>query len=292
VTVGTDGSARVLLAEPRDYSFPRLSPDGRQLAVSIAALDRRDIWLYDLSSQTMTRLTNEGGASDRPEWTPDGKRVLYRSDRGQARTAIWWRPADLSADATPLVAGPRLDVFEAVMSPDMRSVVYQIDTLGADLYYRGLSGDTMPHVVSNSITAIETMPRLSPDGRWIAFITDESGQSEVVVQPFPGPGGRVQVSAGGGTEPVWSRDGGRLFYRSNGTLMAATLAKGGSFAVVSRDSLFSDRFQYAPNPHANFDVMADGKHFVFLKTVNEGNMIVVANWKAAVRDRMAGTAGK
>jgi Tol biopolymer transport system component len=144
VSVGADGTARVLLAEPRDYAFPRLSPDGRQLAVSIAALDRRDVWLYDLSSQTMTRLTNDGGASDRPEWTPDGKRVLYRSDRGKARTAIWWRPADLSADATPLVTGPRLDVFEAVMSPDMQSVVYQVDTSGADLYYRGLSGDTMP----------------------------------------------------------------------------------------------------------------------------------------------------
>jgi hypothetical protein len=74
--------------------------------------------------------------------------------------------------------------------------------------------------------------------------------------------------------------------------MAATLAKGGSFAVVSRDTLFSDAFQYAPNPHANFDVMADGKHFVFLKTAKEGNMIVVANWKAAVHERMAGTAGK
>ena len=292
VTVGTDGSARVLLAEPRDYMFPRLSPDGRKLALSIAALDRRDIWLYDLGSQTTTRLTNEGGTSDRPEWTPDGKRVLYRSDRGTGRTAIWWRPADLSADATSLVAGPRLDVFEAVISPDMRSVVYQIDTLAADLYYRSLSGDTMPHVVSNNIKAVETMPRLSPDGQWIAFTTDESGQGEVVVQRFPGPGGRVQVSAGGGSEPVWSRDGGRLFYRGDGRFMAATLARGESFAVVSRDTLFSDAFQYAPNPHANFDVMADGKHFIFLKTVSEGNMIVVANWKAAVRERMGQGAAK
>ena len=75
-------------------------------------------------------------------------------------------------------------------------------------------------------------------------------------------------------------------------MMAATLARGESFAVVSRDTLFSNAFQYATNPHANYDVMADGKHFVFLKTVSEGNMIVVANWKAAVRERMAGTAGK
>ena len=131
LAVGVDGSARVLVAEPRDYAFPRLSPDGRQLAMSVASLDKRDIWLYDLGSQTMTRFTSEGGMSDRPEWTSDGKRVLYRSDRGKARSAIWWRPADLSADASPLVAGTRMDVFEAVVSPDMRSVVYQLDTLGA-----------------------------------------------------------------------------------------------------------------------------------------------------------------
>ena len=292
MTVGADGSAHVLVAEARDYAFPRLSPDGRQLAMSVASLDKRDIWIYDLGSQTMTRLTSEGGMSDRPEWTPDGKRVLYRSDRGKVRSAIWWRPADLSADATPLVAGPRMDVFEGVISPDMRSVVYQLDTLGADLFYKALSGDTMPHVVSSNPRVIETMPRFSPDGRWIAFNSDESGQNEVVVQRFPGPGGRVQVSTGGGSEAVWSRDGSRLFYRGAGKLLSATLAKGESFAIVSRDTLFTDAYQYAPNPHANYDVMADGRRFVFLKTVSEGNMIVVANWKATVRERMAGVAGK
>ena len=150
----------------------------------------------------------------------------------------------------------------------------------------------MPHVVSNNPKVIETMPRFSPDGRWIAFTSDESGQNEVVVQRFPGPGGRVQVSTGGGSEAVWSRDGSRLFYRGAGRLMAATLAKGESFAIASRDTLFTDAYQYAPNPHANYDVMADGRRFVFLKTVSEGNMIVVTNWKATVRERMAGAAGK
>jgi serine/threonine-protein kinase len=284
MTVGADGVARALLAEPREYAFPRLSPDGRRLAIAVGSSDRRDVWLFDLSSQTMTRMTGDGMSNDRPEWSPDGKRVVYRSDRG-IRTAIWWRPADLSAEATPLVGGPTVDVFEGVMSPDMKSVVYQLDTSGADIYYRGLTGDTTPHVVSNA-KALETMPRLSPDGRWVAFSTDESGREEVVVQPFPAPGGRVQVSAGGGTEPVWSRDGKRLFYRGDGRLMAARLSTGDGFAVAARDTLFADSYQYAPNPHANYDVMADGTHFVFLKAASEGSMIVVANWKAVVRERM------
>ncbi len=285
ITVGSDGVAHVLVGEAREYAFPRLSPDGRRLALAIGA-DRRDIWLFDLSSQTMTRLTSEGVTSDRPEWSPDGKRVLYRTERGP-RTAIWWRPADLSGDATPLIAGANIDVFEGVMSPDMRSVVYQLDTAGADIYYRALAGDTTPHVVSNSAQAIEVMPRISPDGRWVAFQTDESTTEEVVVQPFPGPGGRVQVSSGGGSEPVWSRDGRRLFYRANGHLMAARIAPGDGFAIAGRDTLFADSFQFAPNPHANYDVMSDGSHFVFLKSASEGSMVVVTNWNAAVRARMA-----
>jgi len=121
------------------------------------------------------------------------------------------------------------------------------------------------------------MPRLSPDGRWIAFTTDESGRNEVVVQPFPGPGGRVQVSASGGTEPVWSRDGRRLFYRGDGRLMAATIRSGPAFEVASRDTVLTDTYVFAGNPHANYDVMPDGKHFIFLKGETTGEMIVVSN---------------
>ena len=290
VIAGVDGSTRVLLAEPRNYAFPRLSPDGRRLALAIGSSDRRDIWIYDLGAQTATRLTNEGTTNDRPEWSPDGKRVLYRTDR-RDRSGIWWRPVDLSADATALIEGKSTDVFEAVISPDMRYVVYQVDTVGADLLYRSVSGDTTEHVVSNG-AAIETMPRLSPDGRWVAFITDESGRNEVVVQPFPGPGGRIQISSGGGGEPVWSHDGKRLFYRGDGHLIAATLDLAQSLGVTRRDTLFTDVYQYAANPHANYDAMADGTHFVFLKAAHEGNMMVALNWKAAVRAQMKGHAAE
>jgi eukaryotic-like serine/threonine-protein kinase len=134
------------------------------------------------------------------------------------------------------------------------------------------------------------MPRLSPDGHWVAFATDESGRQEVVVQPSPGPGGRVQVSANGGAEPVWSRDGKRLFYRGDGHLTAATFGPAQAFTIAKSDTLFADAFQFAPNPHANFDVMADGAHFVFLKAATEGSMIVVANWKSFMKTRMAGSA--
>ncbi len=285
VMVGRGDTTRTLLGDRRDYLFPRLSPDGRRLAITIGAGDRRDIWLDDLASGTLTRLTSEGSANERPEWSPDGARVLYRSDRGN-RTGIYWRPADLSADATPLVLGKRVDVYEGVMSPDARYIAYQLDTLGADIYYRALAGDTTPHPIAANPSAIEIMPRISPNGKWIAFVTDESGRNEVVVQPFPGPGGRVQVSVNGGAEPVWSRDGSRLFYRGDGMLMAAMIGPGPAFSVVRHDSVLADTYVFAGNPHANYDVMPDGRHFIFLQSADVGELVVVSNWDAVVRARM------
>ena len=108
------------------------------------------------------------------------------------------------------------------------------------------------------------------------------------MQPFPGPGGRVQVSTGGGTEPVWSRDGRRLFYRGEAQLMSAQVRTSPTFAVARRDTLFADTYVYASNPHANYDVMPDGEHFVFLASDNAAELMVVSNWTAELRARMAG----
>ncbi len=285
VMVGRGDSVRTVLADRRDYSFPRLSPDGRRIAVTIGAGGRRDVWLDELASGTLTRLTSDGSTNERPEWSPDGTHVLYRSDRG-ARTGIYWRPADLSAGATQLDLGHHFDVYEAVMSPDSRYIAFQLDTLGADIYYQAVSGDSTPHPIATNPSAVEIMPRISPNGQWIAFTTDESGRNEVVVQPFPGPGGRVQVSVTGGTEPVWSRDGRRLFYRGDGFLMAATVGPGPAFAVVRRDTLLTDTYMFAANPHANYDVMPDGTHFIFLEGANSGELVVVSNWDAVVRARV------
>jgi eukaryotic-like serine/threonine-protein kinase len=286
VVVGKDVAARSLL-DDGDYSFPRVSPDGKLLAISIGSAEHRDIWLDEVASGTLTRLTTEGLTNERAEWSPDGRRVLFRTDRG-SRSAIWSRPADMSAEAAPLLSGDRIDVFEGVLSPDARYLVYQVDTGGADIYYRAVTGDSAPRPIANSAAAIENMPRVSSDGRWITFVTNESGRDEVVVQPFPGPGGRVQVSAGGGTEPVWSRDGRRLFYRGSGKLMAAEIRAAPSFSVIARDTVFADPYVFATNPHANYDVFPDGTHFVFLEPDHSSQMVVVSNWGTVLRARMAG----
>jgi len=285
VMLAAPGAApQTLLAEPQDYAFPRLSPDGSTMAVTVGMGGRRDVWLYHLSTGSPTRLTTDGNANERQEWSPDGSRVLYRTDRG-ATSSIWWRAADLSDTATLLLGGPGTNVFEAVISPDGKFVAFQVDTIGADVLYQRI-GDSVLHPIAANPNAIEHMPRISPDGRWIAFVTDESGQEAVVVQPFPGPGGRVQVSTGAGAQPVWSRDGERIIYRSGGWFIAARVQRTPTFVVVSRDTLMRDDFVYATNPHANYDVAPDGR-LVVLQPLGDGQRVVVSNWRRLLRDAMA-----
>jgi serine/threonine protein kinase/Tol biopolymer transport system component len=296
VLVDSAGGRRTLLAERRTYGFPRYSPDGRRIALTIAAAGSSDIWIYDIAAGTMSRLTSGGAANERPEWTPDGSRILFRTDRArQVATAccssIWWQPVDGSGAATPLLLSATAPAFEAVVTPDGKGVVYQVDTASSDLEYRALSGDTIPKRVA-ATPAYEEAPRLSPDGRWLAYSTDESGMYEVVVQPFPGPGARVQVSTNGGTEPVWSRDGRRVFYRTGRRVVAATLTTSPQLGVASRAELFDDVFLPTTSPHANYDVAPDGSHLLFLAGVDDQRLMVYYNWAAELRTRLRAPGGR
>lgn len=253
------------------------------MAISTGAT--RDVWLYDFATKGLRRLTSGGTINERPEWTPDGTRVLFRSDRGP-RSAIWWQPIDESAPPSPLEADSRAAYFEGSISPDGRSLMYQVDTATADLYTRALVGDTAAHPVATG-PAQEFEGRLSPDGHWLAYQTDQSGTMQIVVQPFPGPGPRIPISTGGGTEAVWSRDGHRLFYRGSGHFVVVTVSTTPSFHVVSRANFMTDRYVNAPAPHANYDVAPDGKRLLVLKG-DAQHLVVVHNWWSEARGRMAG----
>jgi Tol biopolymer transport system component len=291
--VDSRGGFQPLLAEPQAYAYPRLSPDGKRIAMTIAANGRSDVWVYDIASHTPTRLTNSGTMNDRPEWSPDGRRVLYRADRGQ-RTAIWWQPADLSAPATPLEASDQHDFYEGVLSPDGKTLVYQVDDAGsqqADVMYRALDGDTTSRPVA-ATPSVEAQPRFSPDGKWLAYVTDASGTSQVVVRPVPGPGGQVQVSVTGGAEPVWARDGRRIFYRDGQHLVAASITTVPAFAVTGRTSLFADEYVFAQAPHANYDVSLDGSRFLMVQSTQTPELVVVYGWLSELRARMRGAGGR
>ena len=288
VLVDEAGQSRTLLDEKRRYFHPRYSPDGRRIAFDVASSATTDVWVADIASGTFTRLTTVG-SSDRPEWEPDGRRILFLSNRnirGDAPWSIWRQLADGSLPAERVFEG-RYDIREAVPTPDGRALVYREDHPGNLRDIHLLPLDT-PRVSRPLFTGRfdELMTRISPDGRLLAYLSDESGQAEVYLAPFPGVSGRVQVSVGGGTEPLWSRDGKRLFYRNGGQLVSASIASTPSIAVTGRTVLFES--DYATHPyHPNYDVAPDGRQFVMLKqSGDEAQLVVVINWTEDLRQRI------
>ncbi|MCG6955903.1 MAG: protein kinase [Gemmatimonadetes bacterium] len=286
LVLADDAGETPLLPVPdtRIYRYPRYSPDGTKVALTVATGTALDVWLADVASGNMTRLSSGGSVNERPEWSPDGKRVLFRTVRG-ARSAIWWQPADQSAPAVPLLADDSTDYFEAVLTPDGREMVYQQDLGQADLLMRGVEGGGAPVPIATT-RAGEDQPRISPDGRWVAYVTTASGGPQVVVQPLPGPGAKVQVSVRGGSEPVWSRDGHQLFYRSEGKFKVADVSGTPTFHVVSQKDFMDDTYLPYTAPHANYDVTPDGKKLLVLEG-GRPELVVVHDWAAEVRTKLA-----
>ena len=294
------GVAKPLLANEQEYEYPRFSPDGRKAAYAVVAAGGADVYVYDIATATPTRVSTEAGISDRPEWTPDGKRLLYRHVPPTAGRleAIWWQPVDKSeapSSLTKEVNGPLkgVSVSEGLMSPDGTTLLLRSSggPTGRDIYYMKVKSDTAPRPFE--VTPFdEMMPRFSPDGKWVAYASTESGDAGVYVRPFPGPGGRVQVSAGPGTEPVWSPNGKRIYYIAGRDMVAANVTAGSTFTVGARETLFSDDF-IPGTIHANYDVSHDGKSFLMPMAKDHGsNYTVVVNWLQDVKRRLMASAAQ
>jgi len=297
--VGQSREARLVLATPTgkttvaadagSFSYPRFSPDGKRVALTVAAGTSSDIWLVDMATGGLVRVTSGGTVNERPEWSPDGERVLFRTVRG-ARSAIWWQPADGSGPAVPAIASDSADYFEGVVTPDGRAIVYQVDTSGANVLMQDLSGQGGSRPIANT-AATEDQARVSPDGQWVAYVTDESGTPQVVVQRLENPGARVQVSERGGREPVWSRDGRRIFYRADEKFWVADVTTTPSFQVTERRTFMNDTFLQQVSPHANYDVSPDGKSLLVIEGEPQ-RVRVVVNWVEEVRAAIRKAAGR
>jgi len=282
VSVDQHGMARVLLDSIQVYLHPRLSPDGRRIAVEVQGAAGADIWITDLGDHTTERLTREG-FNNRPEWSPDGSRVMYTSSRAPAN-ALWWQQADGSANATMVRQDPN-PIREGVFTPDGHAIMYRVDTPenNRDIYLLPLTGDKKPVPFLVNIND-DKEPRVSPDGKWVAYVSNESGREEVYVRALSGGSGRGPVSTAGGGEPLWSRDGKRLFYRVGAKLMAATVATSPALAVTARETLFEGPFA-TDIYHPNYDVGPDGS-FIMVRPVEENRaLVVVVNWIDELRQR-------
>jgi serine/threonine-protein kinase len=292
VAVDMHGAARPLPVPPGVFQNPRYSPDGRRIAAELTFGGRKDIWIYDVASGAAHRVTSEGSENSRPEWTIDGARVLFRTNRSGAMTSLWWQPADGSGGPQELLSVPGKEVWEGIFTPDGRTLVFRTGyTELSDIWYRHLAGDTTVKAVATT-PFTENSPRVSPNGQWVAYQSNESGEAEVVVQPFPGPGAHVTVSIGGGTGPVWSRDGRRLFYMNRRKLMVASVTTSPPFTVTTREVLFEADYVQSLG-HASYDVAPDGKSLLMLSPVggNNESIVVIENWASELHARGT-TAGR
>jgi Tol biopolymer transport system component len=241
----TDLGGRVepYLAERRNYQYVRFSPDGKRLLFTVVNGSTSDVWTYDIASRTPTLLTTPGSVNDRPEWTPDSKRVLFRSVRGKNAFELWWQAADGSDEAKPLLALPSQEIWEGLVTRDGH-IVYRTGTAGtAKLWTRSIVGDTTPRRISTG-NGSEWAPRLSPDEKWLAYASDANGTYQIYVRAYPGPGPATQVSVDGGDTPLWSHDGHQLIYANGQQVMSATLNLSGTPAVTARAKLFEGSYSF------------------------------------------------
>ena len=285
--VAQDGSTRPVMPETRGYYGPALSPDERRIAVVVQENQKSDVWIYDIATTTFSRLTSAGSVSS-VHWTPDGVDVVFAAAGEKLRNAFWRQRA---AGGTPAVLlAESDDLAPAVeLSPDGRALVFQsYDNNSWNIYRVGLDSAKVARPYVNVRSVDEMSPHFSPDGKWVALMTNESGRNEVYVRSFPDPSGKVQVSGAGGTEPVWSADGRSLYFRSSGVLMAARVEFEPTFRVISRDTV-SRTVLAAPVGFAqNYSMTRDGRRMVTLVSNRDDFQLVVSpNWITEFRERIA-----
>jgi len=273
--VWVDREGRTESVIQRSFNQLQLSPDGQHVAITVGF----DVWVYEMARGILTPLTFGGRQYRAPIWTPDGERLTFTGGGGEG---IFWIPADGNGEMEQLtVTEDGNTQIPGSWSPD-NILVYseglQPQGVG-DIWVLSPEGDGNPQeFLVNEF--YERHPMFSPDGRWIAFTSDRSGQDEIYVTAYPDKGGVVQISTNGGTQPLWARDGKELFYRNGDKLVAVSVQTEPTFKAETPVFLFEGTYFHGPfNRTSNYDISLDGQRFLMIKEERGIAQIhVVLNW--------------
>jgi eukaryotic-like serine/threonine-protein kinase len=265
----------------RTYQYPRLSPAGDRIALDIRDQEN-DAWIWDIRRQIPKRLTFDAGFNRGVVWSPDGKRIAFSAQRAGTEN-IYWQASDGTGNAERLTEGTRPQMPTA-FSRDERFLVFtEPDSSPFDIHVLDLVTRKTQGLLTSPVHS-EGFGEISPDGRWLAYQSDESGRTEIYVRPFPNvDGGFFPISTGGGTRPSWSRDGKELFYYvPPGRIMTVPITTSPTFSAAAPIEAVRGSF-FAPAPGRNYDVSPDGKRFVVIKdalqtTAGASRLVIVQNW--------------
>jgi serine/threonine protein kinase len=289
------GKSRALIAAIPFVGWPRISPDGLRVALEIGTgRQTYDIWVYELASRTLARLTSTGFSLRPLGWSADGKGIYYVSPDSATFTAprsVTWRAWDHSVPSRGVIR-LRKQIEVASVGPQHGYVALALFGTSGGCTRGGCSTNwdvwiaplDTPQVARPFIAtaANEWQPKLSSDGKYLAYTSDETGRAEVYVQPVPGPGRRVQLSADGGTEPVWDLDSRHVYYRGPRHMMRATVATSPQLELVRDDTLFEDTYDregYA----AFYEVMPGGKELLMQRNESRPRLAMEFNWPVLLR---------
>jgi serine/threonine-protein kinase len=288
------GAVTPFMGERQTYVEPRFSPDGRRLAVEIITGSSSDSWVYDIERGTATRLTFGDGPDSAPQWSPDGASIVWAAERDDG-VNLYRRSSDGSGEETALTKGGEAK-FASSWSPDGRFILMtQVSSqTGNDILMLDTNGGVEPQPYL-ATPASEAEGAFSPDGRWVAYQSSESGREEVYVRPFPMRGGKWQISVDGGSHPRWRRNGKEIYYRRENAVMVVPVdVSGEALHAGTAQKVFDGPFLQATlggNTYADYDVSPDGQSFAMLRgeggQVVADHMVVVLDWFDELRSTFA-----